>query len=466
MKKFNVTTENELYKEILQFRKDMISNNTLDPIKILKPITITYDVPHISFNLFGCWNSMNNNTLGTSGKSKNPSFKNAKSLPILSDMINKFKNSLNPTFTVVLGDNFYDENDPNVKRNVDTGFNLLANSEIPYFILFGNHDVKTYEALFYELKKCYDDMTINDFITFGQWIIPGANYLLKINSQNMICYFLMIDTNVFMENFYSGLPNNRTKLKRAILSWIDKTLSSINKISINKTNNIIFATGHHPFYASGHKSKRPLISNDELNDLYNLLIKYNVKFYLCADEHNFQYIYDASHDIHHILSGGASSGDESFTFVHNEKPYDSRGIKLMIKNTELYSKMIINSPHFVHIDINESKIDIKVISLTLNQYHSIDYLRTRCQSVNLVSSDLFQKYYGIVYNLTIPKYFDYIYISNCDEYVKQLENELIRINKMINKSNILSGLSGGKKHDKKKKRVYKLRWDKIENAYK
>jgi hypothetical protein len=458
-------------------RKKNISGSTIDPTSLFSPITITYTVPEISFNAFGCWNSMGNNTLISAESSD---FKDSKSLPILSDMIRKFQPHLKPTFSVILGDNYYNENEENVKINVDAGFKLLAKGDIPHFIIFGNHDVRTRQALLYEVKKTYDDVVANSTgtVTFGKWILPGSNYILKVKSQYTECNFVMIDTNLFCETKkYFGLPNDRSgllKLQEMVISWIDRSLSTLGKLGP------VFVAGHHPFFAFGHKVKKPIIHNSELDPIYNLLIKHNVKFYLCADEHNFQYVYDSNNDIHHIITGGSSSGDESFTFGYSEKPYDSRGIKLNIPGTNLHGKMIINSPNFVNVTANEAKIDVKVISLALNQYHSIDYLRDNCRTIGTVGSiESLREYYGIQYSLSVPKYRDFMYISNCADYIRRIESEMKELASVGESVSRIAEPQKGSGPNKDQQRqfqvgagyigqsgqsmIYKIKWNKIES---
>lgn len=453
--KFNIIVEDKSHITILKERDEYINKRSLNFLQIIDPITLTYNVNNISFNTFGCWNSIGNNTLGILD-----SFRNTKSLPILADMIQKFKGNFNPSFTIIAGDNFYSDNDQNVKNNIDVGFDILGKLNIPHFLLLGNHDIETNKSIFYEIKKTFDDVVLDTSpMIFGKWILPGANYLIKIKAPYTICHFLMVDTNIFVEDEYYTIQGNKSGIQKYILKWIDITLTSV------KTIGPVFVVGHHPLYAFGHRARVPLIHNPELDKLYELLIKHNIKFYLCADEHNFQYIYDATNDIHHIIAGGSSSGDESFTFIHNQIPFDSRGIKLNISNTNLYGRMIINSPHFVNINVNDTKIDIKVVSLSLNQYHSIDYLKTNCNTISSLdnisessnSVEFYRNYYKIVYNFTIPKHIDYIYISNCKNYIKRIEKELSDIKKKRKFISIIGGSQLNKIDNKKRLKVYKFR---------
>lgn len=459
--KFNIITSTE-HQLILKERIRSIHSGTAEINQYIKPITLEYDVDTISFNVFGCWNSISSSTF--LGSDSLDSFKRTKSLPVLSDMIQKFENVLKPSFTIITGDNFYSENDPNVKTNIDKGFDILTSkaSDIPYFLLLGNHDVETRDILFTEIKKTFDDVIFKNSSTFfGKWILPGINYLIKIKSPLASCCFLMVDTNIFVEKMYAQARLSKNTIQSMLLEWIDSTLSSIRD---TPSQGPVFVVGHHPIYAFGHKTSRPIIYNNELDELYALLIKHNVKFYLCADEHNFQYIYDNNNDIHHILSGGSSSGDESFTYVHEaygeeEIPFDSRGIKLNIPETQLYGKMLINSPHFVNISVDASKIDVRIVSLSLNQYHSINHLKNKCYSTKKHSLESLRGHYDIVYSFTVAKYNDYIFILDCDRYIKRLESELEDIKKKNKKF-----IGGYNTNIALNTIQYKLNWNKIENV--
>lgn len=412
---------NSADREIILKRLQNINN--LVPELVIDPVKISYETNHISFDIFGCWNSMDTNSLD-----KTASYKGSRTLPLVANMMQKYQNQFNPSFMIGVGDNFYASVNPDVIKNIDTGFNILATQNIPYFVSLGNHDIESSQVLYYQLQKSYKDLRItNNTVNFGKWVFPGANYLLEIKTQeNLRVFFIMIDTNLFIKSKtelnYLQDPERKIILQK-ILSWIESVLNEISK------EGIVFVTGHHPFFAYGHKHKRLLIKNPEFDELYKLLIKYRIKFYLCADEHNFQHIYDSDHDFHQIISGGASFGDETFSMDRKTEPFDSKGIKLDIPNMNLYCKMLINSPHFVNFTITADQISMNVVTLSDNQNHSYDYLKENCKDKITNNFN-----YIIAYSYSIPKYHDYIYINNCKEYLNNIEKELEAVSKKIGQS--------------------------------
>jgi hypothetical protein len=457
-KQFIIKGKNNSDNNLLLANKDYITKNIEFNIDLIhKPIEIIYNIDSISFNLFGCWNGMNNNTLASS-----TSYKNSQSLPILVNMMQQYYNVFGPSFSVVLGDNFYSKNSSDIKTNIDTGFDLLSSIDIPYFMMFGNHDIESEQITQYQMHKSYENMQVesNGSFKFGQWILPGANYIINVISPHNECTIVVIDTNIFFNDEYMYIKSDtKTSLRKNTIKWIESTLKILDK------NKPIFVTGHHPFFAFGHKKKAPIIQNDEMDELYDLLVKNEIKFYICADEHNFQMLYDADNDIHHIITGGSSIGDETYTHSFNDSPFSSRGRQLQLENRNIFGKMIINSPHFTNISITNNAINIKIVSLVSNQFHSFDHLKNNC-------TDTGSSYkYDICYQLSIPKYCDYIHISNCAKYKETIENDINGLKEESGKKSTINKMGGALTHRSHnsysnqniKSITYRINLNKIEN---
>lgn len=335
-------------------------------------------------------------------------------------------------------------------------------------------------------------------ITFGNWILPSTCYAVQMETKNKEdkALFIFVDTNMFMIGESSGSfksdkhilypspfeiedkkmaelnPEENKQMayikekQGSILAWIEE------KITETGDKMPIMVVGHHPFYCIGHKAKRPFLNNvcdddgkdgkggkdskggkdgkdskggkdgedkgsgNHLKKLYDILINNGVKFYLCADEHNFQYIYDHINDFHQIISGGASSGDEieSYNYVKPPAPYDTRGIRLQTLDanmpSETYVKFMLSSPHYVHFQVSNSRIEFKVISITTNSYHQKDLLSSHCEPNYHKGIK-----YGVSYSCYIPRYSDHIMIIDCNKYMTRKEKEPLveAVNKASNK---------------------------------
>jgi len=408
--------------------KDLENNNSIiNELLELRPMFM-YKVDNnncVSFNYFGCWNGTEKNTLSDSSLS---GYKGLKSLEIMVDMMNKNNDVYKPICSITSGDNYYgkdDTTDEQMVKYLNNGFDEFKNLTMPFFMSVGNHDVKLKKVFANEIYKCYTGISMNSTqnkITINKWILPSTNYVIRLQNNKSNCTVIFVDTNMFMQEYTWLDATARTLAKSDIIKWLDTT---ITKEKVNNSNpSPIFVVGHHPFFAVGHKTKKPFIVNTDMDPLYNILVKHKIKFYLCADEHNFQYIYDNNNDIHHIISGGASSGDESVPFIHQNDPYDSRGTTPPINTSLKYNitvKIVINSPHYVNFRINNQSIIFDVISFSTNEVHSLDHLRNKCvESTRLTKNDI----YAVCYSQFIPKYPDYIFIMKCKEYIEQRHKEL------------------------------------------
>lgn len=235
------------------------------------------------------------------------------------------------------------------------------------------------------------------------------------------------DCNIFVEDEHASVREShgsqRKKYQEEMIKWLEGILSqkenSAEKDGSRYAIRPIFIVGHHPFYYVGHKAKKSEFNNlKEMGVIYDIIKKYGIKFYLCADEHNFQYLYDEEFDIHHIISGGAAGGEETLTseFDYFKIPYSAENPPFL-SNKKINKKMLINSPHYVNFRITSQAIEFSVYSLTTNQYHLIEHLKKEgvCKDMPTNINSL-EKNFGICYRLYVPKYTDYIYISDCVGY--------------------------------------------------
>jgi hypothetical protein len=179
----------------------------------------------------------------------------------------------------------------NMDKQFEKGF-LECMAQVPtdhFLIGVGNHDIETCE-------------NINKQLKFSNWTMPGLSYkIMYENPEKMFnVNLIFIDTNMYKKKwcFKEGTPlQEQTYPKNAIQQqedWLEKTLDKSTD-----TWNIVI--GHIPFYCVSHKPptnpKKLEIFNE---DLYNLMVKYadDIDLYMCADEHNQQYITGLVHHDH------------------------------------------------------------------------------------------------------------------------------------------------------------------------
>lgn len=427
-----------------------------------EPIFLEFETDKISFNFFGCWNSGNYSgykmvdiKLGTNTDNVDAcSWKSMSALPIIADMMDVMKYKTDPKFAIIAGDNYYEYIDIYPNSNIDNGFAQLSKLYIPHFIALGNHDI-TPPEFFWEFYKSYNDLKFPAYgksleMVWSSWIFPSTNYVLHVKSNdNVHAYFIIFDSNVlaaaskdkpvskymmFKQEFIKNIP-------ALINAFVENSIKKIKKLHESR-NDIyhILLVAHHPILAISHdemnKYKKDKCKNEKhcvetnisqkkvsatvdnrafLNDIHEIMKREKIKFYLCADEHNFQHIVDVKSGIHQIVSGGASAGveipsfDKTLTFSHM---YDTEGYQIEgTSNEHFRAKMLLSAPHYVKFDIDKNGIKFDVISLGTLITPLTDH-KGQCSkdADNCVFSS---KNYATVYSSFIPTYNNYFYQVPC-----------------------------------------------------
>jgi hypothetical protein len=109
-----------------------------------------------------------------------------------------------------------------------------------------------------------------------------------------------------------------------MIQWLTTTLE-------NNKDTVKIVIGHEPifFYTHYKESKKEkkeqasasAKSTIDYVQLYKILKDNNVSAYMCADEHNFQWLYDRTNDINHLICGASPGGggaDVTNTFNDDE----------------------------------------------------------------------------------------------------------------------------------------------------
>jgi hypothetical protein len=309
------------------------------------------------------------------------------------------------------GDNVYDVDGMTMEQVVTEGFRCFGDSE-PTLLALGNHDVSA-ETLKFQLNKSYMETNIIDNnVSFGNWILPSAYYAVRYvltNGTKLI--YIFIDTNLLIGE-YGGDVTLPADSKENMLIWLNKTLDENNTY-------VPIIIGHHPIFGFGHKDKRGIIVQLELSSLYKIMVDHRAKVYICADEHNLQHIYDLKNDIHMLICGSSpgSGGDETYTpKLISEKRYGGNCIELFKGEfgdektvVEVSSVICISAPGFLHMQIYNELITIKLVSFSKLNYHRFKELKTDCINNTNESYEI----YDIV---CLHKYKDVVSIYNCERY--------------------------------------------------
>jgi hypothetical protein len=177
-------------------------------------------------------------------------------------------------------------------KQIELGFKncMLPIKTNSFMVGVGNHDIETCEVL-------------NKQINFEQWDMPALSYNVEYKLNDFDINFTFIDTNIYDDKWCQGVyPENAKDVQKR---WLNNILSR----SKGRWNIVI---GHIPFICNPHaKEGKPSIMRKE-TALYEV-IKENrnyIDLYMCADEHNQQYIVTDDMPPQVIIGSGGASQDE------------------------------------------------------------------------------------------------------------------------------------------------------------
>lgn len=157
-----------------------------------------------------------------------------------------------------------------MEKQLKVGFEYcLKNVKTSTFLLgIGNHDVETCDIL-------------NKQINYKGWKMPALsyNYLYKVND-NCKVNLVFIDTNIYDE-IYCDEQKYELDARSKQKEWLNNVLTQ-NKDCWN------LVIGHIPFIYNPHKEGKKGIRRELYEDIQEN--KHLIDLYMCADEHNSQYI--------------------------------------------------------------------------------------------------------------------------------------------------------------------------------
>jgi hypothetical protein len=151
-----------------------------------------------------------------------------------------------------------------------------------YFLAIGNHDIENCQIL-------------NTQYNFNEWIIPSLYYNVIYNLKNFKINIIVLDTNMFEDEPVTCLqePFSDEQIRKQE-EWA---------LSMSKKGDWNIVIGHIPYLSNGHKKDKHPIVRQKLG---YLIEKMQPHLYICADEHNQQFIQSHKTAIVIAGSGGTS----------------------------------------------------------------------------------------------------------------------------------------------------------------
>lgn len=222
----------------------------------------------------------------------------------------------------------------NMPKQIEYGFETCFLNKIKtndYLMGIGNHDIENCDVL-------------NTQINYKGWTMPGLYYNYIYNTNTMSVNLVFIDTNIYDDVYCTGnFPENA---RREQNYWLQNVLES----NQDKWNIVI---GHIPFMCNSHKENiltriEPKLEEDIRS------VAHLIDVYMCADEHNQQYITIPGMPPQIISGSGGAVLDLN---IQNSPELQKPNITQLARATF----------GFVGVDIYLERIDIKFYSIMGNQ---------------------------------------------------------------------------------------------------
>lgn len=215
-----------------------------------------------------------------------------------------------------------------IKEQLSNGFTKLVQG-IPVktniFLGIGNHDIQTCEDL---------NEQLNHKKTDSRYGLHGLYYNVVYEMKDYKVNFIIIDTNMFSEDFHcDGKTKYTENQKNTQITWVIDCLKSNNSCKFN------IIIGHCPYIANPHKNETVKnrgeevdvigIRNDKLEVLFEKIKETKdipkVQVYMCADEHNQQFLYDNQYKMGLVVAGsGGTALDYDLSREQKIKDVDSK----------------------------------------------------------------------------------------------------------------------------------------------
>jgi tartrate-resistant acid phosphatase type 5 len=224
-----------------------------------------------------------------------------------------------PKFILTCGDNFQYKGVKSVddtlwKINYEQVYNF-SSLKIPWYPALSNHSYlgNVNAEIEYSKKNKY-------------WCMPARYYSFTKGTDTFKVRFIILDTQDLI-NSYNNLSYRTNINSIEQIRWL-------NKILIESKQDWIFIIGHHPVFSSGrHGNTKRLVSL-----LKPILESYNVDFYICGHDHDFEHVRLPNKNTEYIVTGTGGStrpikGNSKTVFCLSTLGFTC--ISVSKKNTEL-----------------------------------------------------------------------------------------------------------------------------------
>ena len=255
------------------------------------------------------------------------------------EQINKNHPSSSFDFAIANGDNFYPHGTKNTEDPIFLSHfeDKLSKQfpDLPIFALIGNHDCEGSPD--YQI----DYSIAGPLGAQSKWIMPDYSYVLSLKNADLI----------FFNSSDNVLGSYQAFIPPASLEWLEQRL-----IESQKNGRMIIVITHHPLLSVGDHGGTKEWDTKSLNQMLNLLKKYEVALHISGHDHTAQYFSDENIDPNYF------SGNTHFLNVGNaSKTSDDK------TQTELYKPNYFAPGKLGYSTLNISSTGIKVAIYEVGQ---------------------------------------------------------------------------------------------------
>jgi hypothetical protein len=208
---------------------------------------------------------------------------------LVADAMTAFTDSIEPNFIVSCGDNFQISGVASVQDPLwlSSFENIYRHPRlmVDWYPVFGNHDYKGNTQAEIDYSKIS-----------RRWHMPAHYYsIVKKVNDSVSMKLVFIDTPPLVDEYHknvSGYPDIAAQDTAKQLKWLKDELST------NEQWKFVF--GHHPVFSASHNHGN---TKELIAKLKPILEKYNVQFYICGHDHDFQHARVKTGTVDYIVTG-------------------------------------------------------------------------------------------------------------------------------------------------------------------
>ena len=208
----------------------------------------------------------------------------------VADQMAKTADSVNAKFIASCGDNFQisgiaSTQDPLWMSNFENVYKGLS-LQVEWYPVLGNHDYKGSPQAEIDYSKIS-----------RRWRLTDHYYtMVKKVNDSVSVRLVFIDTPPLVSEYYkkaSEYPEISKQDSTKEIKWLKDVLE-------HSKEKWVLVFGHHPVYSASktHGNTKELIAS-----VKPLFDKYNVQFYFCGHDHDFQHLHEKGKNVEYIVTG-------------------------------------------------------------------------------------------------------------------------------------------------------------------